>query len=112
YCLGHLALSLNDTRVGLSIGLTLIAIGSGGIKPCVSSNVGDQFGERNRHLLTRVYLWFYLSINIGSAISMYWIPILLRKNGPHVAFGTPGILMLVATIIFWMGRKKFVHAPP
>jgi proton-dependent oligopeptide transporter, POT family len=114
YCLGHLALSLNDTRLGLSIGLTLIAIGSGGIKPCVSSNVGDQFGSQNRHLLSRVYLWFYLAINIGSAISMYWIPTLLRnpKYGPHVAFGVPGLLMFVATVVFWMGRKKLVHVPP
>src|SRR5262245_41033849 len=35
YCLGHLALALDDTRLGLTLGLTLIAFGSGGIKPCV-----------------------------------------------------------------------------
>lgn len=39
YCLGHLALALDDTRLGLSVGLALIAIGSGGIKPCVSAHV-------------------------------------------------------------------------
>src|SRR5262245_16578936 len=44
YCLGHLTLALDSTRLGLVIGLGLIAIGSGGIKPCVSANVGDQFG--------------------------------------------------------------------
>jgi POT family proton-dependent oligopeptide transporter len=33
-------------------------------------------------------------------------------HGPEVAFGTPGILMLVATVVFWLGRKKFVHLPP
>jgi len=112
YCLGHLALALNDTRVGLAIGLMLIAIGSGGIKPCVSSNVGDQFGPHNRHLLTRVYLWFYFAINVGSAISMFLTPVLLEKLGPHVAFGTPGLLMLLATWVFWLGRKKMTHAPP
>ena len=46
----------------------LIAIGSGGIKPCVSANVGDQFGPRNQHLLERVYSWFYFSINFGSIV--------------------------------------------
>lgn len=112
YCLGHLALAINDTRIGLAIGLALIAVGSGGIKPCVSANVGDQFGPQNRHLLGQVYLWFYGSINVGSAISMLLIPVLLRKYGSHIAFGIPGVLMLVATIVFWMGRKKFVHAPP
>src|SRR6185312_10029378 len=47
YCLGHLTLALDDTRLGLALGLGLIAIGSGGIKPCVSANVGDQFGQTN-----------------------------------------------------------------
>ncbi|MDB6021058.1 MAG: TGF-beta receptor type extracellular region [Pedosphaera sp.] len=112
YCLGHLALALNDTRLGLAIGLGLIAIGSGGIKPCVSSNVGDQFGARNQHLLPKVFSWFYFSVNFGAAFAALMIPILLDKFGPHVAFGTPGLLMLLATWIFWFGRKKFVHVPP
>jgi POT family proton-dependent oligopeptide transporter len=116
YCCGHIALALNDTRIGLAIGLGLIAIGSGGIKPCVSSNVGDQFGKDNRHLLTRVYNWFYFSINLGSVVAMLLIPWLLDrlgpKWGPHIAFGTPGLLMLIATWLFWLGRNKFVHVPP
>ena len=45
YCMGHAALAMDETRTGLMIGLALIAIGSGGIKPCVSAHVGDQFGE-------------------------------------------------------------------
>src|SRR5215471_13478303 len=44
YCFGHLALAINHTRLGLIVGLGLIALGAGGIKPCVSANVGDQFG--------------------------------------------------------------------
>jgi proton-dependent oligopeptide transporter, POT family len=113
YCLGHLALAINDTRLGLSIGLLLIAIGSGGIKPCVSAHVGDQFGAGNQHLLSRAFGWFYLSINLGSSVSTYLCPILLNDKsfGPHYAFGLPGLLMLLATIVFWMGRKKFVHIP-
>ncbi|MFT5696030.1 MAG: POT family proton-dependent oligopeptide transporter, partial [Myxococcota bacterium] len=42
YCLGHLTLALDDTIVGLSLGLGLISAGAGGIKPCVSAHVGDQ----------------------------------------------------------------------
>jgi len=140
YCLGHLVLSLGGTafgnsigfypRVALAVGLGLIAIGSGGIKPCVSANVGDQFGPRNLHLLEKVYGWFYFSINAGSMFSTILIPRLLgevvKENGeaeltssgvastsygPHVAFAIPGILMLIATIFFWMGRNRFVHRP-
>ncbi len=134
YCFGHLALAVDHTRIGLVIGLFLIAMGAGGIKPCVSANVGDQFGSSNQHLLPRVFSWFYFSINSGSAVSTLLIPWLLdpfkasagmtealpawmvrlleRIHGPDIAFGTPGVLMLVATVIFWMGRKKFVHLPP
>ena len=113
YCLGHLALAMNDTRLGLFLGLLLIAIGSGGIKPCVSAHVGDQFGASNQHLLSRAFGWFYLSINLGSSVSTYVCPILLNDHrfGPRYAFGLPGVLMLLATIVFWMGRKKFVHIP-
>ena len=114
YCAGHFALALNDTRVGLMIGLGLIAIGSGGIKPCVSANVGDQFGESNKHLLSKVFGWFYFSINAGSFLSTIFCPILLNNPnwGPRYAFGLPGVAMVIATIFFWAGRKKFVHIPP
>jgi POT family proton-dependent oligopeptide transporter len=112
YCFGHFTLAMDDTRLGLVIGLTLIALGAGGIKPCVSANVGDQFGATNQHLLPRVFSWFYFSINLGSAFSTLLIPWLLDRVGPRVAFGVPGIAMLIATIVFWMGRRKFVHIPP
>jgi len=114
YCLGHVALALDDTRVGLFIGLLLIALGAGGIKPCVSAHVGDQFGFSNKHLISRAFGWFYLSINLGSSIATYVCPILLnnRSFGSRYAFGLPGLFMLIATIVFWMGRQRFVHIPP
>jgi proton-dependent oligopeptide transporter, POT family len=111
YCLGHLALALDDTWRGLLTGLALIAIGSGGIKPCVSAHVGDQFSSRNQHLLEKVFGWFYLSINFGSFISTLLIPALLEEYGPNVAFGVPGLLMLTATVVFWAGRYRYAHVP-
>ncbi len=112
YCFGHFALAMNDTRLGLVLGLGLIALGAGGIKPCVSANVGDQFSTMNQHLLPRIFSWFYFSINLGSAFSTLLIPWLLDRVGPRVAFGVPGIAMLIATVVFWTGRRKFVHVPP
>jgi len=124
YCLGHLALALGDTITHLMVGLTLIAIGAGGIKPCVSAHVGDQFGKTNSRLISRVYSWFYFSINLGSFISTMLTPVLLLKDGPRdilgidmdgspgLAFGVPGVLMFIATVVFWLGRNQFVHVPP
>ncbi len=111
YCFGFLALALDHTRLGLAAGLILIAIGSGVIKPCVSANVGDQFGETNKHLINRVYHWFYFAINLGAFISNLLVPELLDRYGPTVAFGVPGVFMALATIAFWLGREKFVHIP-
>ena len=112
YCAGHLALFLDDTRMGLMLGLILIAIGSGGIKPSVASHVGDQFGKSNQHLLSRAFSWYYLGINIGSSTSFLLIPWLLENYGASIAFGVPGAFMLTATLTFWLGRHQFVHIPP
>ena len=112
YCLGSVVLALDHTRLGLTLGLTLIAIGAGGIKPCVSSHVGDQFGSGNQNLLARAFGWFYFSVNFGSFFSILLIPVLLDKYGPGPAFGVPAILMLSAAFIFWSGRYKFAHIPP
>ena len=112
YCAGSVVLALDNTRLGLTVGLTLIALGAGGIKPCVSANVGDQFGSENKHLISRAFGWFYFSVNFGSFFSILLIPWLLQHYGPTPAFGVPAGLMLLATIIFWSGRKKFVHIPP
>jgi POT family proton-dependent oligopeptide transporter len=112
YCLGHAVLALDDTRFGLALGLGLIACGSGGIKPCVSAHVGDQFGATNAGLLARVFAWFYFAINLGAFASTLLTPILLDRYGAQLAFAVPGALMFLATFVFWLGRWKFVHVPP
>lgn len=124
YCLGHLVLSIGENSIGgMAIGLGLIAIGSGGIKPCVSAHVGDQFGKGNWNLVGKVFQAFYFIINFGSFFATLMIPFIrsnpdkiwiLRDHPEYatsVAFAIPGILMFLATIAFWMGRKVFVHVP-
>ncbi|MCX7108417.1 MAG: POT family MFS transporter [Methylococcales bacterium] len=112
YCLGHFALAIDNTRMGLLLGQALIAMGAGGIKPCVSAHIGDQFCIANKHLMTKVYSWFYFAINFGAFTAMLIIPWLLDHYGAAVAFALPGLLMLLATIIFWSGRYRFVHIQP
>jgi POT family proton-dependent oligopeptide transporter len=133
YCAGNAVLALYEGQLwGMYLGLTLIAIGSGGIKPCVSANVGDQFGRSNQHLLRSVYQIFYFSINFGSFFATILIPLMRNYSGAWVkswfpgtfdhfddirlgtslAFALPGVLMFLATLIFWMGRRQFVHVPP
>lgn len=120
YCVGHGCLAVMDVAPAMNMpmttwlvaGMIFIAIGAGAIKPCVSAHVGDQFGAGNKRLLTQVFNWFYFSINLGAASSMLLTPVLLAKVGPWLAFGLPGVLMALATFIFWLGRHRFVHVPP
>ncbi len=113
YVVGHACLAIfEDNRTGFYTGLFLIALGSGGIKPLVSAFVGDQFDQTNKARAKVVYDAFYWTINFGSFFASLLMPIFLRNFGPGVAFGIPGILMAVATFIFWLGRNKYVHVPP
>jgi POT family proton-dependent oligopeptide transporter len=113
YCAGHACLAIWDDNVtGFYIGLFLIALGSGGIKPLISTFVGDQFDQTNKNKAKVVYDVFYWIINFGSFFASLLMPVFLKNYGPSVAFGIPGALMFIATIIFWAGRKKYVHLPP
>ena len=113
YAMGNLLLAAfpHDTW-GVWAGLALISIGSGGIKPCVSAHVGDQFGRANWFRLRTIYQAFYFIINFGSFFATLLIPWLWHRFGIRVAFAVPGVLMLAATVVFWMGRKVFIHVPP
>ncbi|HSD90810.1 MAG TPA: oligopeptide:H+ symporter [Kofleriaceae bacterium] len=113
YCLGQGCLAaFPGNENAFYVGLGLIALGSGGIKPLVSTFVGDQFDKTNKHLAKLVFDAFYWIINLGSFFASALMPMLLRDYGPRIAFGVPGILMAVATIVLWSGRHRYVHVPP
>ena len=113
YCLGQACLAMFVTnRTGFYIGLGLIALGSGGIKPCVAAFVGDQFDQTNKHRAKVVFDSFYWIINFGSFFASLLMPIFLRYLGPAFAFGVPGVLMFISTAILWLGRRRYVMVPP
>jgi POT family proton-dependent oligopeptide transporter len=112
YVLGHATLAVWETRWGLFAGLALIAIGSGGIKPCVSAFVGDQFRPEQDKMVERVYALFYWIINCGSFLSTLLIPWTLARFGPSVAFAIPGALMAVALVVFLAGNRHYVRMAP
>ena len=102
------------------VGLALIAIGTGGIKPCVSAFGGDQFKlpEQERQLQT-FFSVFYFSINAGSFISTIVTPILREdvhcfgdKTCYSLAFGVPAALMAIALVIIIMGKPLYKMNPP
>lgn len=102
------------------IGLLLIALGSGGIKPCVAAFGGDQFKlpEQVKQMATFFSL-FYFAINSGSLISTSITPILRQDvncfgddDCYSLAFGVPGVLMVVSIFIFIFGKFLYKITPP
>jgi POT family proton-dependent oligopeptide transporter len=117
YCAGHGTLACSDffgehgKFICLFIGLTLIAFGSGGIKPCVSAFMGEQFRPDQSHLMQKAFGAFYVAINFGSFFSFLVVPWVKDHHGYSAAFAVPGILMAIATYIFWRGKKYYVFVP-
>ncbi|XP_059955909.1 solute carrier family 15 member 2 isoform X2 [Mesoplodon densirostris] len=109
---------LGKFKVLSMVGLSLIALGTGGIKPCVAAFGGDQFEEKHAEERTRYFSVFYLSINAGSLISTFVTPMLrgdvqcFGKDCYALAFGVPGLLMVIALVVFTMGSKIYRKPPP
>nr|ASM90861.1 oligopeptide transporter 1 [Oncorhynchus mykiss] len=108
----HVAMSM--------VGLFLIALGTGGIKPCVAAFGGDQFEDHQEKQRSTFFSIFYLSINAGSLLSTVITPILRGQEcGIHsqqkcypLAFGVPAALMVVALIVFIMGSGMYNKTAP
>ncbi|XP_073701387.1 solute carrier family 15 member 1 [Garra rufa] len=108
----HIALSM--------LGLVLIALGTGGIKPCVAAFGGDQFQEHQSRQLNTFFSVFYLCINAGSLLSTLITPVLRAQEcGIHtkqqcypLAFGVPAALMVLSLVVFIAGSGMYVKTDP
>ncbi|XP_078741948.1 solute carrier family 15 member 2-like, partial [Lampetra fluviatilis] len=113
-------MAVNDPTVHVALtilGLVLIALGTGGIKPCVAAFGGDQFEEEQEKERSRFFSIFYLSINAGSLISTFVTPILrgtqcFNQDCFALAFGVPAVLMVVALVVFIGGSGMYKKVPP
>uniref|UniRef100_A0A8C2GM75 Solute carrier family 15 member 1 n=1 Tax=Cyprinus carpio TaxID=7962 RepID=A0A8C2GM75_CYPCA len=102
------------------LGLILIALGTGGIKPCVAAFGGDQFEEHQEKQRSTFFSIFYLSINAGSLLSTLITPILRaqecgiysKQSCFPLAFGVPAALMVVALIVFIAGHNMYIMESP
>ncbi|KAG0239091.1 hypothetical protein BGW41_007934 [Actinomortierella wolfii] len=107
----------------VSYGLTflpmiVIAIGTGGIKPCVSSHGGDQYLPSQEEAKDRFFSLFYVSINVGGLVTQFVVPIIADK--PCMGQGTcypygfllPTVVFFLALVIFAIGHRFYRIVPP
>uniref|UniRef100_A0A804LGS1 Protein NRT1/ PTR FAMILY 8.3 n=1 Tax=Zea mays TaxID=4577 RepID=A0A804LGS1_MAIZE len=92
------------------VGLYMIALGAGGIKPCVSSFGADQFDDTDpveKAKKGAFFNWFYFCINIGSLISgtvLIWVQ---ENCGYSIGFGIPTFFIALAIGSFFIGSDIY-----
>jgi dipeptide/tripeptide permease len=109
YLAGQYLLTV-ENQTALFASLALLAMGSGVIKPNISTLMGltyNQFRPGQTALLSSAFGMFYMAINIGSTLSMNVVPWLKDEYGYRIAFAFPGVFMLMALILFAMGKKHY-----
>ncbi|KAI3474717.1 hypothetical protein Pfo_029902 [Paulownia fortunei] len=92
------------------VALYLIALGTGGIKPCVSSFGADQFDEtdeKEKKKKSSFFNWFYLSINIGAMIASSVLVWIQMNVGWGWGFGVPAVSMAIAVVFFFLGSRLY-----
>lgn len=97
------------------VALYLVALGTGGIKPCVSSFGADQFDESDVHekkSKSSFFNWFYFSINIGALIASSVLVWIQTNVGWGWGFGIPAVVMAVAVVSFFIGTPLYRHQKP
>ncbi|GAB0094459.1 peptide transporter family 1-like [Sergentomyia squamirostris] len=102
------------------LGMLLIAVGSGGITPCVAAFGGDQFKAREKAAeLVKFFSIFYFTINAGSFFSILLTPIFRedvhcfeQTDCYSLAFGVPAILIITAIVIFAAGKPFYTINKP
>ncbi|KAI6671006.1 hypothetical protein NL676_005891 [Syzygium grande] len=97
------------------IALYLIALGTGGIKPCVSSYGADQFDDADEAEKKRkgsFFNWFYFSINVGALIAGSLLVYIQDNVGWGLGFGIPAAAMAIAVSTFFSGTRLYRNQKP
>ncbi len=109
YILGHVILGV-ETVPAMFLALSLLAMGSGVIKPNISTLMGmtyDQQRPGDEHLRTSAFTIFYMAINIGAALAFFFIPLIRTHHSYWMAFLVPAMLMTVSFLLFAAGKRYY-----
>ncbi|MDN5717953.1 MAG: peptide MFS transporter [Janibacter sp.] len=99
---GHVSLAI-PTATTSWLGIGLVALGTGLLKPNVSTMVGHLYGERDPRKDSGFTI-FYMSINIGGFFSPFVVAFLRDQWGYHAGFSAAAVGMLFALVAYVVGR--------
>ena len=109
YILGHVVLSIENPWF-MAAALVLLAMGSGVIKPNISTLMGltyDQHRPGQEQLRSNAFAIFYMAVNIGAATSTFTMPWIRTHFSYSIAFLFPAGLMVLAFILFAAGKPFY-----
>ena len=106
--LGHYVLAMPFEKT-FFLGLVLVSIGTGFLKPNISTIVGQLYKPGDIRI-DAGYTIFYMSINIGSMLGFLVCGYLGEKVGWHWGFGAAGVGMTFGVIQYILSRKSLGEA--
>ena len=117
YMIGVCTLSIaaaTHSAGGTITGLALIALGAGGIKPCVAPFGADQLEAdgANKERITSFYFGFYWSINFGSSFAYFSVAAIIAALGFQGAYAVCAGAMALAICFFLIPFKSYEHVTP
>jgi proton-dependent oligopeptide transporter, POT family len=107
--LGNLLLAVSTSPKGFYIGLLIIVLGVGLLKPNVSAIVAGLYPEGGARL-DSAFTIFYIGINIGGALGPLVIPLAQKFFGLRAGFGAGALFMLIGVVQFYFTRKYLGEA--
>ncbi len=102
---GHVALALIPGLGGVAVGLSLVALGSGGVKANATSLVGSLYAEDDDRRDAGFSL-FYMGINIGAFAGPLLTGLLQENQGFHYGFGLAAVGMALGLVQYAVGRRS------
>ncbi|MEQ8582770.1 MAG: peptide MFS transporter [Marinoscillum sp.] len=111
---GHLILAIPGSQEIFFIGLGFVAMGTGFLKPNISSIVGDLYGDDKGAKRDAGFSIFYMGINLGSLLGQTVVSFLGEKVDWHMGFGAAAVGMFLGLIQYklTLGTLKGIGMKP
>lgn len=105
---GHSVLAV-EQMWAFYMGLTLIVMGVGMLKPNISTMVGGLYPKNEQNKRDMGFYIFYMGINLGAAAAALIVGYVGENIGWHYGFGLAGIGMAIGQLTYWYGQKYIKH---
>ncbi len=106
---GHFAMVFDWSFL---LALLLLVLGSGCLKGNIAAQVGQLYPKAQEALRSNGYAIFSTGINVGAVIGPLVCGTLAQFYGWHVGFGTAGVMMLMAAVVYIAGLRHFADDRP